>query len=212
MNVWIVFLISLIVHVLFVAMVIIFKYLDKENEIPTTWKNGSFIYLIELGFLIVMNQKYKADILCFFFICMLLYVLIAAFVDYYTMYIYRFLNYIGIITGIICFFITENTGKYTIIATISSLLLYFLLLYILVILKAFGAGDGLLFAGIAFYLMSLDQTSNLVVLLFSHLILSYLIFYVYYFIQIFFKEKNNTTIRAFAPSIAASALMIVLLH
>lgn len=202
-------------------VIIIIMHMDSNHRLHITRRNLIAVFFINFCSVCFLYEKYQNSSNYIFLMLLLLYLLIVSFMDVQTRYIYRAVNYMGILIGIFYYIITTisyvNYDKA--IQSMICLALYCAYIVILVKVRAFGAGDGYLFAAVSLYLAPLCPKGMLPDILMFHFIISYVIFFIFYLI-LPLKENGNVCkissrsskrkAEAFAPSIAASTMLFIL--
>lgn len=211
----------MLLQIVFMIVFAIIMYVDSDHQLHITRQNLIAVFFINLCSVYFLYKRYPNGSNYIFLLLLLLYLIIVSFMDFQTMYIYRTVNYIGILIGLFYFVITTirfvNYGKA--IQSIICLALYCAYVVILVKVRAFGAGDGYLFAAVSLYLAPLCPKGMLPDMLMYHFITSYVIFFIFYLILLLKANGNVCKIgsrnskrkaEAFAPSIAASTMLFIL--
>lgn len=184
----------------------IVKKFDKESSIEINKEIGIIILILISTTLLYLKYKLTIDFIFIYYLS--IYLIISAYIDYKTMYVYSNLNYITIIISIMYLLVRHNNlyMKYVVI----NVIIFLIFTMILSKLKAYGGGDNEIFIAISIFIAIKYQNIPLEALLINMLISDVLII-ITNFKEINFKKVRFNKSIAFVPSIAISTMILLLI-
>lgn len=169
---------------------------DKENRIDVN-KKGVIALIIALSTTLIYI-KYRATVEFYVYFYLSIYLIIVGYIDYKTKNVYSIFNWLTIIIGI-WFLIYQKSIGIDISFTIVCVIIYIIFAKLIGYFNMFGDGDTDIFIATSIFVSSINMIlSNLVLIMFNIKLLDVR--------KMKFKEQI-----AFAPSIALSTFILILL-
>lgn len=196
---------TLIGIVAFYGALIVVNKSDKENIIIKKEIGVIFIILISTTLLYL---KYKLKIDFFFLFYLSIYLIICAYIDYKTMYVYSIFNYLTIIISIV--YLVSKYNEINFINVVINVIIFIAYSIIMSIFKVYGGGDNELFIATSVYIAINSKIFPLEAL-FLNMILANLIMIITNIKNFNIKKMKLKRKIAFAPSIAMATMILLLL-
>lgn len=200
---------TLIEFILFYLSIGMIQKYDVDNKLPcnVNWKVG-LIFLLSTTLIYFKFENNVFLLLVYSYI--VYYLILTAYVDYKTQYVYSIFIYVTILVGIIYLFKQrESIQEFTTVLTI-------IIIYSLITYKAnmkfnfYANGDSKMYISLTFFICSIYKNMPLSILLINMILAN--IFAILLNIKNFdFKKMDFKKEIAFAPSIALSTYILILI-
>lgn len=185
---------------------------NENEEIIKLNTNGKFEMLL-LIVIALINFKFKGSNLVFAYI-LIVYLMITAYIDFKTKYVYSFLNIIAGCFGVVCL-ISKSNSISDFISSIVYISIFTLVTFIFTKLNAYGAGDNDIYIVISFFLYNSSYGIFNLEIMLINIILSNVIAIILVCItnitKIEWKKLKFKEEIAFAPSITIATLILMML-
>ncbi len=135
------------------------------------------------------------------------YLYITAWIDFYTMRVYRIVCFIFCGVGLGSFIISKPSTE-----TIFGIIIYFAFLFILSISNIFGLGDTWIYLSVSFYLVTLNYQEWTIIILLIHNVLSSFLFLSLNVKNLELKKMKMKNEIALAPSIGIATWIMTMLN
>lgn len=187
------------------------EFINKnETDIKIDVKNKGLISILVALSTTLLYLKYKTNIEFYMYFYVSIYLLITAYIDYKTKNVYTILNYITMIVGIF-FLFYQKSIEVDINITIICVIIYTIFVKVGGYFDWFGGGDTEIFIALSIFVSSINMNLFPLVILLINMILSNLILIISNIKNIDVKRLKLKEPKAFAPSIAISTMILILL-
>jgi Type IV leader peptidase family. len=178
---------------------------DSEVLFTFRWKDGILLtgLLIVTGILLLnKNHSYRSNLL-FYSLFLFWYLYLAAWIDFYTMKIYRIFNLLFCTISCVFFLIQKPFTEQVI-----AIVIYIGFIQCLTAKQAFGKGDSGIFITVALFLGSFLKPEYTLIILMVHHMATILVFLIFNRKQIDFRKFKMKRAIPLAPSIAIATWVI----
>lgn len=181
---------------------------DIENRIDVDKKRiMSFLIFLSTT---LLYFKFRVSVEFYMYFYLSIYLIITGYIDYKTKNVYAIFNYMTILVGIL-YLIYQNSIGIDIKFTIMYVIIYVIFTKVMEYLNSFGGGDTDIFIALSIFISSINFNSFPLVILLLNMILSNVILIISNIGLVDFKRGRLKEEIAFAPSIALSTIIIILL-
>ena len=181
---------------------------DKENRIDVN-KKGIIALIITLSTTLIYI-KYKANVEFYVYFYLSIYLIIVGYIDYKTKNVYSIFNWLTIIIGI-WFLIYQKSIGIDISFTIVCVIIYIIFAKLIGYFNMFGDGDTDIFIATSIFVSSISLNTFPLVILLLNMILSNLVLIMFNIKLLDVRKMKFKEQIAFAPSIALSTFILILL-
>jgi prepilin signal peptidase PulO-like enzyme (type II secretory pathway) len=182
------------------------KLNDKTINLKMEKEIGIMLIILISTTLIYLKYKFTIDFLFIFYLS--IYLIICAYVDKKTMYVYSIFNYFTIIISLIYLISTYNNVYVTKI--IIDVIIYIIFSTLMSKLKIYGNGDNEIFIAISLFI-AIKFSINPLEALLVNVIIANIVTIILNYKNINIKKMKLNSRIAFAPSIAISTMIMILL-
>ena len=181
---------------------------DKENRIDVN-KKGIIALIITLSTTLIYI-KYKANVEFYVYFYLSIYLIIVGYIDYKTKNVYSIFNWLTIMIGI-WFLIYQKSIGIDISFTIVCVIIYMIFAKLIGYFNMFGDGDTDIFIATSIFVSSISLNTFPLVILLLNMILSNLVLIMFNIKLLDVRKMKFKEQIAFAPSIALSTFILILL-
>ena len=182
-----------------------------EKDIIIEIKKKGLISLLIALSTTLLYFKYNNSVEFYMYYYISIYLLISGYIDYKTKNVYPIFNWVTIIIGVIYLIYIKNMGI-DIRYTITCVIIYIVLVKIMGYLNYFGEGDVDIYIALSIFIGCLKINSSLVLaILLLNMILSEVVLIITNIKLLDIKKMRFKKEIAFAPSIAISTMLFILL-
>lgn len=181
---------------------------DKENRIDVN-KKGIISLIITLSTTLIYI-KYKTNVEFYVYFYLSIYLIIVGYIDYKTKNVYSIFNWLTIIIGI-WFLIYQKSIGIDISFTIVCVIIYIIFAKLIGYFNMFGDGDTDIFIATSIFVSSISLNTFPLVILLLNMILSNLVLIMFNIKLLDVRKMKFKEQIAFAPSIALSTFILILL-
>lgn len=199
---------TLIGIIVFLGAVSFINKNDKENRIDVN-KKGIIALIITLSTTLIYI-KYKANVEFYVYFYLSIYLIIVGYIDYKTKNVYSIFNWLTIIIGI-WFLIYQKSIGIDISFTIVCVIIYIIFAKLIGYFNMFGDGDTDIFIATSIFVSSISLNTFPLVILLLNMILSNLVLIIFNIKLLDVRKMKFKEQIAFAPSIALSTFILILL-
>lgn len=199
---------TLIGIIVFLGAVSFINKNDKENRIDVN-KKGIIALIITLSTTLIYI-KYKANVEFYVYFYLSIYLIIVGYIDYKTKNVYSIFNWLTIIIGI-WFLIYQKSIGIDISFTIVCVIIYIIFAKLIGYFNMFGDGDTDIFIATSIFVSSISLNTFPLVILLLNMILSNLVLIMFNIKLLDVRKMKFKEQIAFAPSIALSTFILILL-
>lgn len=193
----------------FIKSINFVNVIEKDSIIEIK-KKGLISLLIALS-TTLLYFKYNNSVEFYMYYYISIYLLISGYIDYKTKNVYPIFNWVTIIIGVIYLIYIKNMGI-DIRYTITCVIIYIVLVKIMGYLNYFGEGDVDIYIALSIFIGCLKINSSLVLaILLLNMILSEVVLIITNIKLLDIKKMRFKKEIAFAPSIAISTMLFILL-
>jgi prepilin signal peptidase PulO-like enzyme (type II secretory pathway) len=179
---------------------------DQTIKLRMEKEIGIMLIILISTTIIYLKYKFTIDFLFIFYLS--IYLIICAYVDKKTMYVYSMFNYLTMIISL-TYFITNNNYVYVTKITID-VIIYIVFSIIMTKLKIYGSGDNEIFIAISLFI-AIKFSMNPLEALLLNVIIANIVTIMLNFKHINLRKMKLNSRIAFAPSIAISTMIMILL-
>ena len=199
---------TLIGIIVFLGAVSFINKNDKENRIDVI-KKGIIALIITLSTTLIYI-KYKANVEFYVYFYLSIYLIIVGYIDYKTKNVYSIFNWLTIMIGI-WFLIYQKSIGIDISFTIVCVIIYIIFAKLIGYFNMFGDGDTDIFIATSIFVSSISLNTFPLVILLLNMILSNLVLIMFNIKLLDVRKMKFKEQIAFAPSIALSTFILILL-
>lgn len=199
---------TLIGIIVFLGAVSFINKNDKENRIDVN-KKGIIALIITFSTTLIYI-KYKANVEFYVYFYLSIYLIIVGYIDYKTKNVYSIFNWLTIIIGI-WFLIYQKSIGIDISFTIVCVIIYIIFAKLIGYFNMFGDGDTDIFIATSIFVSSISLNTFPLVILLLNMILSNLVLIMFNIKLLDVRKMKFKEQIAFAPSIALSTFILILL-
>ncbi len=199
---------TLIGIIVFLGAVSFINKNDKENRIDVN-KKGIIALIITLSTTLIYI-KYKANVEFYVYFYLSIYLIIVGYIDYKTKNVYSIFNWLTIMIGI-WFLIYQKSIGIDISFTIVCVIIYMIFAKLIGYFNMFGDGDTDIFIATSIFVSSISLNTFPLVILLLNMILSNLVLIMFNIKLLDVRKMKFKEQIAFAPSIALSTFILILL-
>ncbi|WP_302640428.1 hypothetical protein [uncultured Clostridium sp.] len=199
---------TLIGIIVFLGAVSFINKNDKENRIDVN-KKGIIALIITLSTTLIYI-KYKANVEFYVYFYLSIYLIIVGYIDYKTKNVYSIFNWLTIMIGI-WFLIYQKSIGIDISFTIVCVIIYIIFAKLIGYFNMFGDGDTDIFIATSIFVSSISLNTFPLVILLLNMILSNLVLIMFNIKLLDVRKMKFKEQIAFAPSIALSTFILILL-
>lgn len=199
---------TLIGIIVFLGSVSFINKNDKENRIDVN-KKGIIALIITLSTTLIYI-KYKANVEFYVYFYLSIYLIIVGYIDYKTKNVYSIFNWLTIMIGI-WFLIYQKSIGIDISFTIVCVIIYIIFAKLIGYFNMFGDGDTDIFIATSIFVSSISLNTFPLVILLLNMILSNLVLIMFNIKLLDVRKMKFKEQIAFAPSIALSTFILILL-
>ncbi len=199
---------TLIGIIVFLGAVSFINKNDKENRIDVN-KKGIIALIITLSTTLIYI-KYKANVEFYVYFYLSIYLIIVGYIDYKTKNVYSIFNWLTIMIGI-WFLIYQKSIGIDISFTIVCVIIYIIFAKLIGYFNMFGDGDTDIFIATSIFVSSISLNTFPLVILLLNMILSNLVLIIFNIKLLDVRKMKFKEQIAFAPSIALSTFILILL-
>lgn len=199
---------TLIGIIVFLGAVSFINKNDKENRIDVN-KKGIIALIITLSTTLIYI-KYKANVEFYVYFYLSIYLIIVGYIDYKTKNVYSIFNWLTIMIGI-WFLIYQKSIGIDISFIIVCVIIYIIFAKLIGYFNMFGDGDTDIFIATSIFVSSISLNTFPLVILLLNMILSNLVLIMFNIKLLDVRKMKFKEQIAFAPSIALSTFILILL-
>ncbi len=181
---------------------------DNESKIDVN-KKGKIILIITLSTTLIYI-KYRASVEFYVYYYLTIYLIIVGYIDYKTKNVYSIFNWLTIVTGI-GFLIYQKSIGIDISFTVLCVIIYIIFAKFIGYFNMFGDGDTDIFIAISIFVSSVNLNTFPLVILLLNMILSNLVLIIFNIKLLDVRKMKFKEQLAFAPSIALSTFILILI-
>lgn len=187
------------------------KFINKNDEdIKIDVNNKGLINLFIALSTTLLYCKYKVNVDFYMYFYISIYLIITGYIDYKTKNVYSIFNILTIIVGIIYLIYLKNI-EVDINLTIICVIIYTIFVKVIGYLNLFGDGDTDIFIALAIFISNINMNIFPLVILLVNMILSNVLLIIFNIKLLDFKKGKFKEEIAFAPSIALSSIILILI-
>ena len=187
------------------------KFINKnDDDIEIDVKNKGLINTIIALSTTFLYLKYKVNMEFYMYFYISIYLIITAYIDYKTKNVYSIFNILTIFIGVL-FLFYQKSIEIDINITIMCVIIYTIFVKVVGYLNLFGSGDTDIFIALSIFVSSLNMNIFPLVILLINMILSNLVLIITNINMLDIKKGKFKEEIAFAPSIAISTMILILL-
>lgn len=181
---------------------------DNESKIDVN-KKGKIILIITLSTTLIYI-KYRASVEFYVYYYLTIYLIIVGYIDYKTKNVYSIFNWLTIVIGI-GFLIYQKSIGIDISFTVLCVIIYIIFAKFIGYFNMFGDGDTDIFIAISIFVSSVNLNTFPLVILLLNMILSNLVLIIFNIKLLDVRKMKFKEQLAFAPSIALSTFILILI-
>lgn len=181
---------------------------DNESKIDVN-KKGKIILIITLSTTLIYI-KYRASVEFYVYYYLTIYLIIVGYIDYKTKNVYSIFNWLTIVIGI-GFLIYQKSIGIDISFNVLCVIIYIIFAKFIGYFNMFGDGDTDIFIAISIFVSSVNLNIFPLVILLLNMILSNLVLIIFNIKLLDVRKMKFKEQLAFAPSIALSTFILILI-
>lgn len=203
-----VFIFSLIGVILFYGAIRIVNKFDQNANIKI--KNNLLIVTVIIFSTLIIYLKYGLTLNFIFIFYLSIYLIVCAYIDFKTMFVYSIFNFITIVISIIYLYLTLEITNFGITNLIINVIIYMVFSFALSKFNVYGEGDSEIFIAISIFI-AIKYNVFIIETLLINMVLSNIVAIFMNLKNIDFKKMKLKNRIAFAPCIAISTMILLVI-
>lgn len=203
-----VFIFSLIGVILFYGAIRIVNRFDQTANIKI--KNNFLIVTVIIFSTLIIYLKYGLTLNFIFIFYLSIYLIVCAYIDFKTMFVYSIFNFITIVISVIYLYLTLKITNFGITNLIINVIIYMVFSFALSKFNVYGEGDSEIFIAISIFI-AIKYNVFIIETLLINMVLSNIVAIFMNIKNIDFKKMKLKNRIAFAPCIAISTMILLVI-
>lgn len=203
-----VFIFSLIGVILFYGAIRIVNMFDQTANIKI--KNNFLIVTVIIFSTLIIYLKYGLTLNFIFIFYLSIYLIVCAYIDFKTMFVYSIFNFITIVISVIYLYLTLKITNFGITNLIINVIIYMVFSFALSKFNVYGEGDSEIFIAISIFI-AIKYNVFIIETLLINMVLSNIVAIFMNIKNIDFKKMKLKNRIAFAPCIAISTMILLVI-